>query len=120
MRTTLTCGPEDKRVSFEYELLAAPTVRWVNQSGSVVVICGHFLDRIRSEFPGRTIPGGFSEDNPPPDGLGAWVRDNSTTLNDGQALTPRHASRIAAIMRDLGWVECCVLNRAVVIRFLVY
>jgi hypothetical protein len=116
MRTTFTCGPENRRTSFEYEFLAAPTVRWVNDSGGEVVVGGSFLDRIRQEFRGTTIDGGFSEDNPPPDGLGAWVRDNSRTLN-GQALTPRHASRIAAIMRDLGWVESCVQGQAVVLRF---
>ncbi len=117
MRTTLTCGPENKRTSFEYELLTAPTVRWVNPAGSVVVVNGHFIDCIRDEFRGKTISGGFSADNPPPDGLGAWVREHSKTLN-GQALTPKHASRIAAIMCDLGWVECCVQDRAVVLRFL--
>lgn len=117
MKTTFTCGPENRRTSFEYELLTAPTVRWVNDSGGDVVVTGPFLDRIRGEFGGRIIPGGFSADNPPPDGLGAWVRDHSRDFN-GQVLTPPHASRIAAIMRDLGWVESSVQDQTVVLRFL--
>lgn len=117
MITTFTCGPENKRTSFEYELLTAPTVRWVNQGGSVVVVNGHFIDCIRNQFRGQIIDGGFSATAPTPGGLGEWVGTNSQALN-GQALTPPHASRIAAIMRDLGWVECFVLDNAVGLRFL--
>lgn len=116
MKTTFTCGAENRRISFEYELLAAPTVRWSHEVGSDVIINGHFLDAIRNEFKGKTILGGFSEDNPTPNGLGIWVRDHSQALN-GCALTPRHASRIAAIMRDLGWLESATQDNAVVIHF---
>lgn len=117
MITTFTCGPENRRTSFEYELLTTPTVRWVNQGGSVVVVNGHFIDCIRNQFRGQTIDGGFSATAPTPGGLGEWVGNNSRVLN-GQALTPQHASRIAAIMRDLGWVESCVEGNAVRLRFL--
>jgi hypothetical protein len=116
MKTTFTCGVENRRVSFEYELLAAPTVRWTYEAGEEVTIKGSFLDAIRNEFKGKTLLGGFSEDSPTPNGLGIWVRDNANNMN-GCALTPRHASRIAAIMRDLGWLESANQDNAVVIRF---
>jgi hypothetical protein len=116
MKTTFTCGAENRRVSFDYELLAAPTVRWTYEAGEEVTINGSFLDAIRNEFKGKTILGGFSEDKPTPNGFGIWVCDNSKTMN-GCALTPRHASRIAAIMQNLGWLESATQDNVVVIHF---
>lgn len=46
----------------------------------------------------RTLKGGFSMDNPPPDGFGQWVLDRSKSIGGQRALTPRHGSFIAAIL----------------------
>lgn len=56
--------------------------------------------------------------NPPADGFGAWVQTNSRTLNDGQVLTPRHASFIAAILRDAGWLNCQLDGLSVMLNFI--
>jgi hypothetical protein len=66
-------------------------------------------------FQGRRILGGFSETNPTPDGFGEWVRDNSN--HNSQPLTPRHASRIAAILVAERYAGSDRDGNAVIIKF---
>lgn len=53
--------------------------------------------KILSHFKGQTVPLGASVTDPITGGLGEFVRDNC-----GHNLTPRHASHIAAVLRDHG------------------
>jgi hypothetical protein len=55
-------------------------------------------------------------DNPPADGFGKWVQDNSELLN-GRHLTPRHASFIAAILRNEEYLNCRLDGNAVLLDF---
>jgi len=50
-------------------------------------------------------------------GLGIWVRDHSRELNGGIALTPRHASFIAAILRDANKLTSSTEGTAVILQF---
>lgn len=117
MNKTYTCGAPTHATEFEYDGTVENGITIYFKKTSSVPITANFLRAIRKNFAGQEIPGGFSMDNPPPDGLGIWVRDNSANLN-GRQLTPRHASFIAAILRDVGWVTCCLKGNAVYLKFL--
>lgn len=56
--------------------------------------------KIITHFKGRSVPLGASETNPILGGLGEFVR-----YNYGHNLTPRHASHIAAVLRDHGYLK---------------
>jgi hypothetical protein len=115
MPRIITCGGPRKATEFSYE----GTV----QTGFVIMfdtvnvsLRPDFLQAIITEFRGRTIRGGFKMDDPPPDGFGKWVQDHSARLN-GQSLTPRHASFIAAILRQEGYLNCRLDGNAVILDF---
>src|SRR5258706_10091007 len=55
-----------------------------------------FREALR-HFAGQTIRGGFKMDDPPANGFGAWVQNESKRLNSRQ-LGARHGSFIAAIL----------------------
>jgi hypothetical protein len=110
-----TCGGPRKATEFSYE--------GSMQTGFVIIfdtvnvsLRTEFLQAIISEFRGRTIRGGFKMDDPPPDGFGHWVQDNSELLN-GQSLTPRHASFVASILRHEGYLNCRLDGNAVILDF---
>lgn len=69
---------------------------------------------IRTEFCGKTVIGGFSMTNPPPQGLGYWIQHNSGKY--GYKLTPRHGSFIAAILVAEGYCTARI-NRGVSLEF---
>jgi len=75
-----------------------------------------FFESILAHFAGQEVPGGFSETNPSPYGLGVWVEDNSRQLN-GAKLTPRHASFIAAILAHEGYITSHLDGKAVSLVF---
>lgn len=112
---TMTCGAPARATYFEYNGTVAAGVEILFPTATANVSAG-FLDAITSTFAGREIRGGFSMDNPPPGGLGAWVKENSAKLN-GVALTPRHASFIAAILRDAGLLTVRLDGNTVYLRF---
>ncbi|MDO8283339.1 MAG: hypothetical protein Q7U10_12085 [Thermodesulfovibrionia bacterium] len=74
-----------------------------------------FFQLILSVFRGQQVYGGFSETNPTQGGLGEWIRDNSY-LNS-QPLTPRHVSRIAAILVAEKYATSEREGNAVLIKF---
>jgi hypothetical protein len=112
MRTTTTCG----RVTlFTYSGSIEEGVVLHHNSGDVPVRA-EFFNAILEKFRGRTVKGGFKMDDPPRDGFGCWVQEQSGALNRRQ-LTPRHGSFIAAVLRDAGYVECWMEERSVMLRF---
>jgi hypothetical protein len=72
--------------------------------------CGHF-HAVRAHFQGQTVKGGFSMDNPPDGGVGAFVAQL------GSGLTPRHASFICAILQHGGLATTELKGVAVHVSF---
>jgi len=95
MRQATTLGSPGKAVTFSYSgnVLDGVVIKY---DCANVSIHSDFFHCILTTFRGRKILGGFAETNPAPDGFGAWIRNNSN--HNSQPLTPRHASRIAAIL----------------------
>ena len=80
-----------------------------------VSVDGRFFNRILATFRGKTLLGGFSKTNPIPGGFGEWIRDNSKF--NSQALTPQHASRIAAILVAERYADADLERNAVILKF---
>lgn len=115
MPRIITCGGPQRATEFSYE--------GSMQTGFVILfntahisLAAEFLQAIITEFRGRSIRGGFKMDDPPPDGFGKWVQDNSKRLNR-QSLTPRHASFIVAILRHEGYLNCRLDINAIILDF---
>ncbi len=115
MPTIKTCGGPHRATAFSYEGSMQGGFVIIFDSGNIP-LAGEFLQAIITEFRGKTIRGGFKMDDPPPDGFGKWVQDNSNLLN-GHFLTPRHASFIAAILRHEGYLNCRLDGNAVILDF---
>jgi len=114
MPQATTLGSPGKAVRFSYSGNVFDGVV-IKYNYANVSVDRDFLRRILTTFRGRKILGGFSETNPTPDGFGEWVRDNSN--HNSQPLTPRHASRIAAILVAEGYAESDRDGNAVIIKF---
>ena len=117
MPYTKTCGAPGQAKDFAYCGSVEKGVTLIFKKSKDVNISTSFLTAIRNEFQGCRIVGGFSMTDPPPDGFGAWIQLHSTEFNSGQALTPRHGSFIAAILRDAGWLQCQLEGRRVILNF---
>jgi hypothetical protein len=115
MPRTRTCGSPARATEFDYDGSVAQGITLRFDAGDVQVT-PQFLNAIRANFAGQRIAGGFKMDDPRPNGFGEWVRDNSPALN-GRQLTPRHASFIAAVLRDAGWLQCQLVGNAVYLQF---
>ena len=115
MMRIITCGGSQRATEFSYEgSIQAGFVIMFDTAN--VSLTREFIQTIITEFRGRSIRGGFKMDDPPPDGFGKWVQDNSARLNS-QSLTPRHASFIAAILRHDGYLNCRLEGNAVILDF---
>lgn len=114
MPQATTLGGPRKAITFEYSgsVLEGVTIKY--EYANVSVNQG-FYQRILTTFRGRKVPGGFSETNPTPNGLGEWIRDNSH--HNSQPLTPRHASRLAAILVAEKYATSYRDGNAVLIKF---
>lgn len=115
MPTILTCGSPGKRTEFTYDGDVHTGVVLKFASGDKPV-SAELLRAAVNEFRGKEIRGGFSMDNPPPDGFGAWVQNRSKTLNK-TSLTPRHGSFIAAILQEVGHLRSSLNGNAVILKF---
>ena len=115
MPQTTTCGPPAKATQFSYSgnIQSGIVIHFKTTSARIDAA---FLQCLIEEFRGRNVPGGFSMDNPTRGGLGIWVRDHSSVLNSAP-LTPRHASFIAAILRDAGFLTSTTEGNAVILKF---
>ena len=75
-----------------------------------------FFSKMRRYFAGKTIKGGFSMTDPPVCGLGYWVKNQSSNLNE-RNLTPRHAAHIAAIMVKEKYITYFLKGNTVYLTF---
>lgn len=116
MPTIFTCGGPARRTQFDYEgdFDNGVTIRFA--SGDTRI--SHGLLRAATDyFRGKEVKGGFSMTKPTPGGFGQWVESHSRTLNT-TPLTPRHGSFIAAILRDMGYLQCHIDGNAVILEFM--
>jgi hypothetical protein len=111
-KTLATLG--HKRTQFSYSGSIRDGV--VLQQSGHPQIDGSFFTAALSHFAGRTVMGGFSEDDPIKGGFGEWVRDASSRLNS-RTLSPRHGSFMAAILCSEAEVESSLDGNAVVLQF---
>lgn len=115
MPITTTCGHPSRARQLHYDGTVTQGVTLHLPSGDVHVTADFFA-AIQRHFAGRQVVGGFDVSSPPSGGFGAWVQDNSRTLNS-RRLTSRHASSIAAVLRDAGWVICSLRGNTVYLDF---
>jgi len=81
------------------------------------VVSAGFLRALHRRFAGRTVRAGLHGSVPrTATGLGAWVYAASRRLN-GQPLSVRDASRLAAILVAEGWATVQQRNRALYLIF---
>lgn len=113
--TTVTCGGPARRTQFDYEGDFDNGIIIRFASGETP-ISHSFLRAAVDHFRGREVKGGFSMTEPAPGGFGQWVESQSVALNTTR-LTPRHGSFIAAILRDMGYLECRLDGNAVILQF---
>jgi hypothetical protein len=114
MPEATTLGGPSRAVTFHYDGSVEEGVT-IEYKYANVTVDQAFFQRILDTFRGRRVAGGFLMDNPTPNGFGEWVRDNSSYNNE--SLTPRHASRIAAILVSEGYATSDLENRAVFLNF---
>ena len=69
-----------------------------------------FILKIQAEFKNKTVMGGFSMTDPIPGGFGEWVQNNSK-------FTPRHASHIAAVLKEIGVIKESFGKKPIMVRF---
>ena len=68
------------------------------------------IQKIQNEFRNKTVPGGFSMTDPIPGGFGEWIQDNSQ-------FTPRHASHIAAVLKEIGVIKKSFGKKPIILQF---
>jgi len=115
MPTIFTCGSPSKRTYFTYEGDFDNGVIIRFASGDTR-ITHKFLKATIDYFRGIEVKGGFSMTKPTPGGFGQWVETNSKSLN-ATSLTPRHGSFIAAILREMGYLQCRLDGNAIILEF---
>lgn len=114
MNNCRTLGAGEKAVEFTYQGAVKDGVK-IQYETEEVDVSKSFIEGILKHFSGKRVAGGFSADDPAVDGFGEWVRDNSH--QNSRALTPKHSSRIAAILVSEGFAECERQGHAVYLRF---
>ena len=114
-KAIFTLGHPSKRTQFEYsgDVISGVTLNF--KSGDIPV-SDQLFQSILDEFRERSVPGGFSMTNPIRGGLGEWVEFNSSRLNSVR-LSPRHASFIAAILENEGYIKSSLEGNAVYLHF---
>lgn len=80
------------------------------------MITFEFFQAILKNFKGQTIPGGFSNVNSTPGGLGDWVQQNSRNMNPTK-LYSSHASFIADILFQEGCITSSLQRVRVILHF---
>ena len=114
LKSIQTLGPPGKRRLFSYSGSVALGVV-LEQSGKPR-IDAEFFSKALHDFSGKTVFGGFREDDPPPNGFGAWVEKNSVEWNS-RKLTPRHGSFMAAILCAEAGVRNGLVGNSIVLTF---
>ncbi len=109
-----TLGPPKKRTEFLYSGSIHSGVV-LHQSGNPTVNAEVFTEALK-HFAGRTVYGGFKEDDPKPGGFGEWLQNESSRLNSSK-LTPRHGSFVAAILCAEAGVKSSLNGNTVLLHF---
>ncbi len=109
-----TLGSKTRRTQFSYS--GSVNAGVILQFTGRPYIKPDFFRAILKRFDGRTIAGGFSMTDPTSGGLGEWVQENANQLN-GTSLSPRHASFIAAILVNEGFITSSLEGNAVYLYF---
>jgi len=109
-----TLGGPSKRTQFTYKGDVKTDV--VLQFTGRPRISASFFQDILQRFKGITILGGFSMTDPTSGGFGEWIQNNCAKLNS-VSLTPRHASFIAAILVNEGYITSSLKGNAVYLHF---
>jgi hypothetical protein len=117
MPTILTCGKGRKATFFTYEGDIHNGLILIFPSGQVQ-IRATFIRAIIDNFQGQTIKLGASMTGETQVGFGAWIANNSLELNQ-KRLTRRHASFIAAVLRESNALHVTYIKRSVLLKFLV-
>jgi hypothetical protein len=117
MKTIWTLGHPSKRKSFDYEGTSSTGVTLIHQAGKPYIDAALFTAALNT-FKGKEVKGGFKEDDPPRGGFGEWVQETSRDKAlSSTALTPRHASFIAAILCEESGVQSRLEGKSVWLRF---
>lgn len=114
MPTIHTLGHPYKRTTFTYT--GSVTEGVIIEFTGRPHVSAEFLNAILHEFQGQTIPGGFNMTIPTPGGLGIWVKNNSKCMNP-KRLSPKHASFIAAILVNEGYITSSFDRTAIILHF---
>ena len=114
IKTLETLGSYGKRTKFSYTGSIQEGVV-LCQPGNPPVDAPVFAKALEY-FAGKSVYGGFSEDDPTRGGFGEWLQKESPHLNR-QKLTPRHGSFAAAILCAEGGVRSELRGNAVVLHF---
>ena len=109
MQTIQTCGPANKRTTFNY--LGSSTTEVTLLFNAPITIPAAIFQNVIDRFQGTTVPAGVSMTNPTPGGVGELV------ATFGNGLTPRHASFICAILDHEGRARCALQGNAILITF---
>ncbi len=115
MPNIYTCGNPGRRTEFTYEgnLDSGIIIKFTSCNINISTV---FLKAVIDHFKGREVKGGFSMTSPTPGGFGQWVKSNSRTLNE-TPLSPRHGSFIAAILKEMGYLQSYTDGNAIILRF---
>jgi hypothetical protein len=73
-------------------------------------ITKEFIQKIRTTFKNKSVLGGFNMTDPSPNGFGEWVQNNSS-------FTPRHASHIAAVLKEFGVIKDSIGKSPITLQF---
>lgn len=110
MPTIQTCGHESKRTTFTYHGNIQQGIVLEFNSGDFE-INANVIDRVINHFYGQTVMGGFSMTDPTEGGVGEFL------AQQGESLTPRHASFLCAVLQHEEYAVCTLQGNAVVVTF---
>jgi hypothetical protein len=115
MNEAWTLGRGLRKRRFVYVGSVATGVRVIFRS-SVMRVSAGFFWALLGRFAGYSVKGGFSQTKATRGGLGEWVAQYSRLLNE-TALTPRHASFVAAVLVNEGYAESTLEGNAICLTF---
>lgn len=104
-----TLGGQNIAVNFIYDgnIQQGVVIHYENQD---IHVDANLFTNIIANFNGRTVAGGFTVDDPANNGFGEWIENNSD-------FSPKHASRIAAILVNEGIATHYLNGKAVYLIF---
>lgn len=108
MPALTTCGRAPTNFSYRGNCNIGVTIEF--PSGELE-ISSDIIQQLTNHFQGKSVSGGFSMTEPTPGGVGQYLQSL------GNALTPRHASFLCAILQHEGLATCTLRGNAVIVSF---